>query len=671
MKLILLEFIEEAKTLMNRYGKEFFFSKDTLVVSLHPKVRAYLKGVGIESRDTVKFFGNDAQHRIISKTEEIAARVFENINMEDDTGVHVGYEQFCLLHFRLYLLYFFRVIEILEGIKNEYSIEAVYCSRHNNPEQMYSNHFFITDDELFLGQIAQEFCRLHHIAFEPTSFSNKKKEGLKGIFASCVRLIGKVLAFADYRILGGDRAEGKKNIIVPALSYNMGSLLREIKSRHEDVYSVLIMEGNKTLRQELSKIKMILSHWGNKLRKRGVLDKLIILDLIQGGFKRRKDQESIINREFLKFDENITRKHKDMFEYNGIDVSQYVISKMDKGIKTAVKEIQHLTGVIYEIFKDLQPALLMAMYSRGIYCTMGELAQKMDFHSLNISHGTHVPPNNKFDEIENYHLGTGVILNPYRYVAVQTPWAEKFLDHYADTRPRIKSGPLLYSKKSSKQRQAYRKSLGVSEHTKIIVHATTLKRGRRGRLHITETLDEYIAALCDLINATNQHKGVHLVIRPHPVCDMSNEELTSLLPRCDKMTISRGEPFAIVLSAADLMISYSSTCIEEALQENIPVILFDKWGRYNHFNIPETKDAGSIQRAPVYYVTDQNVLAEGLKEILNKFENEPLKDEELSLYKYPDSYRNNFSKFIDDVLTEKIPSFEQKEKKKLSLEQVK
>jgi len=115
------------------------------------------------------------------------------------------------------------------------------------------------------------------------------------------------------------------------------------------------------------------------------------------------------------------------------------------------------------------------------------------------------------------------------------------------------------------------------------VHATTLKAGRSLRLNITETLDEYLAGLTGLIEAVNQMDNVRLMIRPHPVCDLSNEELLGLLPSCARMTIYREGSFSEVLAKADLLVSYSSTCIEEALQNNIPVVLFDLWKRYNHF----------------------------------------------------------------------------------------
>ncbi|MCA9398922.1 MAG: hypothetical protein KC618_04170, partial [Candidatus Omnitrophica bacterium] len=328
-----------------------------------------------------------------------------------------------------------------------------------------------------------------------------------------------------------------------------------------------------------------------------------------------------------------------------------VTLKIERGLEKVAHELLHSTKVLYHTFKRLKPQLLMAMYSGGIYCHMGEVARQMNICSLNISHGTHVPPNNKYEHIENFRLATSVIINTYKYVAVQTPWTNRFLDYYGDKRPRLFTGPLLYSKITKDDCLKNRKEfVGSNNNIKLILHATTLKRGRRGRLHITETLDEYISGLSDLVRAVNQLSDVFLVIRPHPVCDMTDEQLLALLPASEKIKIFRKGTFSSVLSAVDMLISYSSTCIEEALQNKIPVVLFDKWKRYNHFNIEETQSSLQLKRNPVFYITKPEILSASMDKILKIFDVDPLDEADLALYKYPEDYINNFYNFINEVI---------------------
>jgi CDP-glycerol glycerophosphotransferase (TagB/SpsB family) len=170
------------------------------------------------------------------------------------------------------------------------------------------------------------------------------------------------------------------------------------------------------------------------------------------------------------------------------------------------------------------------------------------------------------------------------------------------------------------------------------------------RFHIEETLDEYISGLADLVEAVNRLEGAHLIIRPHPACNITREEFTRLLPRSECLSILKKEQFSDILSAADILVSFSSTCIEEALQNKIPVILFDKWGRYNHFNVAETSGSADIVKKPVYYISSPLVLKECLPDILRIAGNNLLSDADLKEYRYPDGSGRNFDSFIDSLM---------------------
>jgi len=273
---------------------------------------------------------------------------------------------------------------------------------------------------------------------------------------------------------------------------------------------------------------------------------------------------------------------------------------------------------------------------------IGELSHVLGYHSLNISHGTHVPPNNEFEKIENFNLATNVILNRYKHVAVQTPWADKFLNYYQDARPRIISGPLLYSRKDATLGIRKKEEiLGTGKSTKVIVYAATQKLRTGRRFHITETPDEYISSLSDVVNAANGLDDTCFILRPHPASDISDGEFYTLLPHSDNLKIISRVPFSEILSIADLLISYSSTCIEEAIQNHIPVLLFDKWGRYNHFNIKEVSSIGNLNKNTAYYLKNPNFLAETIKKILQA-SGSKVDDLELDEYIYPEEYRINF-----------------------------
>jgi hypothetical protein len=650
MKVILLEFVDEAKILLRKYGKEFFLSKDVIILPLYPKVRAFLKQNGISSKDSLDYLDTDAQHRIMLKNNDLVNQLMNNIHLIDRFGIEKGYQEMVDHYLRVYINHFLWAIQILTGLKQKHALEEIYCCLPKDANNMYTSKAYFSKQERFIGFLARDFCRVHKINFCGTVINTGKFNLFNFWLTKLIGKIGELFSFIEYRLAISKRFLKLKTVVVPATSYNMGNILKKLKKNHPDLRCLMVWEGKHTLRQELSKIRLIVTNWLKKVKKENIIDAYISLELITKRFKKDAIQQENISREFDNLTTLIRSEFKDLLNFQATPFSFYLAEKVSKGLKQELLSIQHMTMFLYSFFQDINPKLLMAMYSRGIYYTMGDLSRHLGFNSLNISHGTHVPPNNKFEEIENLELGKSVILNTYEYVTVQTPWADKFLNYYKDNRPRVVCGPLLYSKKDNDLGKLRRSLiLGKKDNCKIIVYATTQK-GRGKRFHINETADEWISSLIDIVNAVNKLDNTYLILRPHPICDISQEEFRVLLPSCPRLFIINKGAFSPILSMANLLISYSSTCIEEALQERIPVLLYDKWRRYNHFNINETAQISSIGRNPAYYITNPGILSSSIYKIFDVFDNDPLKDQDLGDYKYPAEYKKRFFEFVNQCL---------------------
>jgi len=124
---------------------------------------------------------------------------------------------------------------------------------------------------------------------------------------------------------------------------------------------------------------------------------------------------------------------------------------------------------------------------------------------------------------------------------------------------------------------------------------------------------------------------------------LSDEEFKLLLPPSEKYTINRQGPFAAVLAATDILVSYSSTALDEALLNERPVILFDKWARYNHFKLPVYR--GGLIDQPVVYVDQADQLANAIRGFK--------KDLNFLNYKYNDNYEANLYKYVKSALSGK------------------
>ena len=66
------------------------------------------------------------------------------------------------------------------------------------------------------------------------------------------------------------------------------------------------------------------------------------------------------------------------------------------------------------------------------------------------------------------------------------------------------------------------------------------------------------------------------------------------------------------LLASDLLLSYSSTTIEESLQNKIPVLQYDPDGKYEHIPAQELTASGKNNVSAVYSVMSKNNLIPGL-----------------------------------------------------------
>ncbi len=651
MNIIIVELLDEAKMMLEKLGKGFLTSPQTIVISLHPKVLAYLRSQGIKALDSVSFFDNAAQHRIIMTSEAWTLKIVDQLNIIDEFGIEEGYREASIHYIRLYFNHFLWVLEILEAIKLKYDVKKIYTCMPQNLDQMYVPRGYLHDQERFWGALTKEFCRINAIDSEEFTIVEPQSDRFVKILGQIAHIAAKWMARFEFGLFSRNVTSADQVILVPGLSYRMDLILKEIKKTHLKAKCIMVWEADQVFKKELYKIYLTLTNIIKKIKGENILEMVIHLDLLKNLYKPKDSQLRKTERVFENLDKKFVSHYSKEFVYNQVNVNEFIQNKIMQGMFPEIKDLEHSTYALAQVFQKIKPKLLMSMYSSGIYYMMGELSNALGFRSLNISHGTHVSPNNEYERIENYRLARSVISNSYSTVAVQTPCADKFLDYYKDDRDRLHTGPLLYSVVTEEDRNSLREELfGANhQHLKVVVHASTQKDRASFRFHITETLDEYLVTLKDIVNAIKDQKDTFLIIRPHPICYLSEEEFRSLLPEAKNICFVNTGSFSRVLSAADMLISYSSTCIEEAVQNNIPVVLFDRWQRYNHFNVKETQIHDNLSPQPAYYVTTRTCLNWVIDEIFvgkkQWNENIDLKD-----YKYPKEYHYNFIQYVNETL---------------------
>ena len=143
-----------------------------------------------------------------------------------------------------------------------------------------------------------------------------------------------------------------------------------------------------------------------------------------------------------------------------------------------------------------------------------------------------------------------------------------------------------------------------------VLHASTIKGGTKRFLY--ETPDELLETFQETIDILSTCRNIKLIIKYRQIPEFSFKSLKTLLGTLPENVslISDGQ-FGDFLASSHLLMSFSSTTIEEALINDTPVLLYGGKGRYSHiptepFKLGKTDDI----LTPVTFVDNRESLAE-------------------------------------------------------------
>ncbi len=151
---------------------------------------------------------------------------------------------------------------------------------------------------------------------------------------------------------------------------------------------------------------------------------------------------------------------------------------------------------------------------------------------------------------------------------------------------------------------------------------------------VIETSDEYVDGIVRLAEVTASLQDVKLVIRPKSKLECDCQALHAMLPEAGNVEVSTSGSFNEDLAAADLLVSFSSSTIEEALHARKPVLLWGGSQRYRHLPAHSTPPTAA-DRAAVYAPRRPEDLAAMLTAILGAHRGRPLTDSELDGHIWP------------------------------------
>lgn len=284
-----------------------------------------------------------------------------------------------------------------------------------------------------------------------------------------------------------------------------------------------------------------------------------------------------------------------------------------------------------ELIRRLQPKMLVGHTFRwSDEAALAEAAGAKGVKRVLISHGSHALQESAVAFEATCKHARGMLYSSLAdTVVAQSPHAERLINVQSVQPDTVRAKPVMWGYKplpatTSKNRP------------RRILHAGTYKTLFGFWPMMFETSDEFIDGLIPLIGAVDGMPDTELVIRvrPAPECDIST--LHALLPVADNCTIKSDGAFLDDLAEADLLVSYSSTTIEEAIHADRPALL---WGGASHYrHLPaECTLPDKNHRNAVYSVDSVANLKPMIEAILDSHAKIPLTDLERKNYCWGDN----------------------------------
>lgn len=632
--LVFLEFLDEARLFLDSYLNEIRLDPDRFrIVSFHPLVKSYLLKLGIVSTDSFHHCPTTSHQRLLTVLEKYTEQVRRGCRLRDSLGIEESYIENLLYYLRVILSHWLYQVEVICNAIEYYQPEMIIAVEPKKPAIAQSPS--IEFNERYIADIVTHICSrkkitLRKLLIKIVSINFKSK---------AAKWLKKILSLMLYTFLQKTVKTKQNLLIAPAIDFGMGTVLKELKSELGDDYSFAVMN--------LPYKKAIQSIFRNNLRNGGAEYSYLPCPV----WKRVSFDHAFVeekNRLCEKLYNLI-----DEWNYRDVSPATWLKRKYRFALEPEVIDATYSFAVNLNKYLDKwKPVLVLAQHSRMISAVLGELCKLKQIPSLMIPHGSFTPVSDEYSGKEWRENALGLINTPYRYVAIQTPMAKKFLLDVPTRSEPIITGPLLFGRKVGSDNVMQLRKQYAGNGDKIILHAGTPKQRQSARLLNYETVNEYVDGLISLVNTINRLKGVCLIIRFRPFEGLRAEELRGLLPVSNSCFVATEGEFADYLSIADLLISYSSTTIEDALQNYVPVLLFNKYSRYQHIKgtILSPKST-EILPSPIYNVNSEEDLLFGIKWILsNHLSSKVSLSVSFGKYKYRADETIKLSRFIQDIL---------------------
>jgi hypothetical protein len=633
-KVVLIEFADELEDFLAHLNESGSNLTDFLVVALQPEVTAYGKKNHIDTLNTLAFFNNRSHENALEKSAELTGLMADKLTFKLESPVRHTLNNTFIYYCRLYINNFTWILEVLKGIRTVYPNSEIYTFKRQQQVAMGqgSGDPFLSKNDRFIPTIVERYWtakRLPPAALPGAKLLKKFDQNV------LLKRITRKLFLAKL-----EKYSTAKMIFLTAPSYNLDRLGKEIQ---QQIPGLLCATTTPNVPSTPGYLKLCLKMLpGLSLHHTAGFISIPLAVFTDTGEKGSLDtgleQLKESYREFIEV-------YGNAFSYEGCSFLEELNQKVEGDLLPHLYDLHRLAAAQQRILEHLQPNLLVSPLSVGPDQGWAELGSKLKIPSLVIPQKGLVAPRNNFARLEEHYIGKAQVSDDFSYAAAQTPLVKEYLTWSNYNGTVLETGNLILAKPPKPPTRQEKNG------RKVIVYAPSMKSRKSRRFFVLETLDELLASISDLIAVISQMEQVDLVLRVHPGEPITRQQIETLIPLPPKVSISDSGTFEELLARAAVVISFSSTSIQEALLNRVPVVLYDKWNRYNHLQAPCFNGNGTTAPtlSAAYYVKEKEVLAPCLRWVLEKLEKKEMTTETFREYIFPEDRQGKFMEFVKEI----------------------
>lgn len=651
-KIFLAETVDDLTGLLEQHRALKITPADLLVVALEPEVKVYCKENGWNYVDTLPFFNNDSHKQVLKKSHHLTTLIRENLSFAAEPPVNNLFIDSFIFYSRFYINNFLRAIEILKGIKNKYGNVRAYAYSKNqapgqNARKAAKPNPFMTKGDRFVGSLTEKYFRANRLKILSYSGSPepRREKSRSRAIENILRPLLRTLFIMKLKQLSRYHP-----VFATAPTYNLDRVCRDIQAQFHDVGAVSDLPGTLSPRGYLGLfLKELLKPVTGKAAGRQLA--FVPVHLFNPGCPGDREKElQKIKQSYQKFASRCRRE----FVYEDCSFWDEFNRKVEADLLETLADMHETAAGQRTFLEYLKPKLVLSAASTAKSQSWARVSRSLGIPALVIPQKTLLVPADEYAGIEEYYIGRAQVNDIFVNAAAQSPLITKYLKWSGYKGNIIQTGNLVFARldegKRKEKRAAFLEQIGRGQDIKIILWAPSMKTRRSRRFFVIETIDELTSAMEEVFEIVSRMENIHLVFRIHPGDAITEEQIYKLLSVPDNVSVSSSGAFEDVLAAADLLLSFSSTAVQEALINFIPVLLYDRWNRYNHLNVAAA--AGSIPSAmaAAYYIRKKEHLAHSIRRILERHAGKNVSRELFKDYVFTEDFSPGFFDFVGRCL---------------------